>query len=545
MIQKNILILFLFKIFSYFNIYSSNFNFVDSIIIATFIQQDKKAEMKDFYKNRNNFFMLLSDNFNKDNIFSFNLVDLNKGSINVTINFNETYDNPVTKIKEIKEKIYFYDKKNNLILEQDLKNFTVVVFKIKFIDENNKECINYIICNDCNSFEKLVHDGKDKEYIGLFQNFRDIKEITVEYISNNKSKWNIGENLFSNFKDLEKIDFKDHEYNFTNIGSMFDSCENLIKIDNIKSIFEKSEKIEKCFSLFSCCKKLEFEKIGFKNIKLPKKFIIFTFSDFKKIDLSSCIFSNVEKISFEQCDNLEEINLNINSDTKNLKNLRNAFSFCLNLKKLDLTKINVENVIDFKGIFSNNPNLEEVNLTGWNFNENIDICRFFENSKKLKKIIGLENIILKKIKNSKGELWSNHKFFFNNNKNLETLDLSTFKIEDFSEYFIGYCDIKTVILPNDPKSAEILIEKCLNNKENRITIKKLKIGKFELKDINEYDDLLRFVLDPKNYLDRRKEINNEIKQKLESLKNQDIKNIKNLGCCAKCFSNCCCCKLNV
>jgi len=535
----NILSLF-FNIFSIFNVFSTNFNFIDTKIIEL-ISNDKKNEMINYYKNRKDFFILMSDKFDKDNKFSFKFSNKdNNEIIDVDLNFKEKHTDHLTKIDKYIEKIYFKDSKGNLIVEQDLKDFTVVVFKVKLLGNNER----YIICNDCNTFFNEYN-----KYYGFFAYFEKIKEISVEYISNNKNKWDNAHTLFQECKNLEKIDFKNHEYNFKNISVMFDGCKNLKEIKNIKSIFEKSENIKDCQMLFLDCEKLEFDKIGFTNIKLPKDFDIFEHSKFKEIDLSSCDFSNVEQFTFRDA-KAEQIIFNITSNTTNLKDLTRAFFYCNNIKKLDLSKINVENVTDFKLIFTYCTNLEEINITGWKFNEKALCINFFAECDKLKKIIGLENIIVKTVQFENGYISNNCGNFFYNNENLETLDLSTFKIEDCNEQFIQECNIKTIILPNDKKSTQILTEKCLNNKKSKNTIKNLKIGDYELKDINDYDDLLLFISDPKNYLNNRNKINNEIKSKLENIKHlndQDVKNIdKNNFHCLSCCSKCCyCCKSKV
>ena len=517
----------------------ADFNYIDNDVIDL-VQEDKKGKFN-HYRNRNDFFfILMSDKFDKDNEINFKFTNKTNNET-IYFKFKEKYKDLVTNEDKYREKIYFEDLNGDLKLEQDLKDFTVVVFKVKLLNDTEK----YIICNDCNSF---VNKDREKPY-GFFEYFEKIKEISVEYISNNKNKWNNAHTLFQECKNLEKIDFKDFEYNFKNISVMFDGCKNLKEIKNIKSIFKKSENIKDCDMLFLHCEKLEFDKIGFKNIKLPKDFDIFDSSLFKKIDLSSCDFSNVEKIGFRSCENLEEINLNITTNTSNLKNLNRAFFYCKKLKKIDLSKIKVENVTDFILIFAYCENLEEVNLAGWNFNEKVNLTNFFAECVNLKKIIGLKNIIVKNdLILSNGDKEINCGNFFYNNENLETLDLSTFKIEDCNEQFIQECNIKTIILPNDKKSIQILTEKCLNNKKSKNTIKNLKIGDYELNDINEYDDLLRFISDPKNYLHNKNKTNDEIKPKLENIKpldDQDVKNIENIGFCSKCFSNCCCCKRNV
>jgi len=296
--------------------------------------------------------------------------------------------------------------------------------------------------------------------------------------------------------------------------------------------------------LFLDCEKLEFDKIGFTNIKLPKDFDIFENSNFKKIDLSSCDFSNVEQFTFRGA-KAEQIIFNITSNTNKLIDLKRAFSNCDNIKNLDLSKINVENVTDFNLIFKDCKNLEEINITGWKFNEKAICINFFVECVNLKKIIGLENVIVKTVQFENGYISNNCGGFFYNNKNLDTLDLSTFKFEDCDEYFIDRCNIKTVILPNDPNYAKLVVDKCLNNKQSQNTIENLKYGDCELNNINEYDDLLLFISDSKDYLDNRNKINDEIRIKIQSIQDPNIKNIENIGCCSKCLNCCCCCQRNV
>ena len=162
-----VLIKYVFILISY-GIYA-DFNYIDKNVVDL-VQEDKKDEKFKNYRNRSNFFILMSDNFDKYNKFSFKFTNKeNNEIINVDLHFKEKYTDPSTKVDKYVEKIYFKDSKGDLILEQDLKDFTVVVFKVKLLNDSER----YIISNNCNTF----FNEYERKYYGFFDYFEKIKEI--------------------------------------------------------------------------------------------------------------------------------------------------------------------------------------------------------------------------------------------------------------------------------------------------------------------------------------------------------------------------------
>ena len=77
-------------IFISYGIYA-DFNYIDKNVVDL-VQEDKKDEKIKHYRNRSNFFILMSDKFDKDKRFSFQFTNKdNNEIINVDLNFKEKY----------------------------------------------------------------------------------------------------------------------------------------------------------------------------------------------------------------------------------------------------------------------------------------------------------------------------------------------------------------------------------------------------------------------------------------------------------------------
>ena len=516
-----------------FNLFCDNSIFVDKSFVDLISDVNSKNKVEKNLLNRKDFFLIVYDDFDLSDLKTFVFQDcfIKKDVKSFLEISNEIHDG---KNKYDTKITFSYDGDIPKII--NLNNYTLVVFKVELTDKSTK----YICCNDCNSI--------DNE--GIFSYVDKIKSITIEHIykTDSSKKWDNCENLFKGCKNLEEVDFKDHDYDFINIDCMFCDCINLTCIRNIISIFAKSQNIKNCKSLFIGCIKLQFENIGFVGILLPKIFNIFERSPFKTIDLSSCIFSNVESISFSFCENLIEIHLNITSETNNLKDLKNMFYECKSLLILDLSKINVNNVTDFESAFYNCTSLKEINLTGWKFKEDSLKVNLFVSCINLEKIIGLEDIKFSKQDNT-GKDYS----IFDGFVNLKILDLSTFIFEDCENTFISNCSINTLILPKDRKSAAIFINKCLNNTNSRNKIIFIKYKDYTITDIIEDDDLVSFINNPVKYINNRASIQMEVrlykekkKKEEEEKKEKEENNFKDINNkssennkCCRCFFICC------
>lgn len=440
-------------------------------------------------------------------------------------------DNEKIEIQEItgynninKKNIY-----SNDIFILNLQDFTSVIFKLtkkvkKTVQENvdgilkdvEKEVYEdkYIFCNDCNTYE--IGEKNRKDHYGMFSNTlkdQNYYKLSVEWVSKNKDKWTNIRNMFSKNNFIEEVDFGNFDYKFNDISSCFDQCENLKNVKNLKKLF--NDNLNSVAYVFDGCKKVD--NIDISNVKLPEDSSrFFCCSSIKNLKYDNLDCSKCKNLdSFFWGSDIEEFDFNKLKNTENIENLTMFFGDCKNFKKV------IFNDIKF-------PKLKEMEQM-FNFCKNLD------------EIIGFENVKLK-VKNVN--------LLFHGCNSLKKLNLSNLVITDNNNRIVDFRYIKDLILPNDPNSAELIIN---NIKEffNR-TYGKISNNKFniyyknqKLENVSKFDDINKFLDNPTDYInnDNRENILKVNEQKyLDSLKNIDQDTLKAAGCCSKfcCSKNCCC-----
>ena len=135
-------------------------------------------------------------------------------------------------------------------------------------------------------------------------------------------------------------------------------------------------------------------KKGIYNILLkfhrPMTDCAFMFSyckNLKNIDLSSFDTTNITNMAhmFSGCSSITNINLpSIN--TKKVTNMNYMFSGCRILTKLDLTSFNTENVINMNNMFGNCKNLTDLDLSSFDIRKVIDLDNILLGCFNLKKM---------------------------------------------------------------------------------------------------------------------------------------------------------------
>ena len=83
--------------------------------------------------------------------------------------------------------------------------------------------------------------------------------------------------------------------------------------------------------------------------------------------------------------NIKEIDLS-HIDTENIENMGNMFANCKNLETLNLSDFNTEKVKNMCGMFSGCENLEELNLSSFDTKNVVDMHEMFFGCKKLKQL---------------------------------------------------------------------------------------------------------------------------------------------------------------
>ena len=173
--------------------------------------------------------------------------------------------------------------------------------------------------------------------------------------------------------------------------------------DNLKELNENNVKIYIDEIPYSFCKYF-----------IPKKKGIYTIKIEFNILMKDCSYM------FYDCENLRNINLS-SFNAQNVINMNNMFSNCFNLLSINILRLNVKNVKDMSYMFSNCQSLKTINLLGFN-TENVENMKgMFYNCLYLEKI-NVSTFNTSKVIDMSG--------MFNICPNLLNIDLSSFDIRD-------------------------------------------------------------------------------------------------------------------
>jgi surface protein len=152
-------------------------------------------------------------------------------------------------------------------------------------------------------------------------------------------------NLFCEFTNLKTINGMEYfnTSSVTDMGSMFDGCSNLTKLD--LSNFDTSN-VSSMVAMFNNC------------------------SNLTELDLNSFNTSNLVymQVMFRNCSSLKSLDLN-HFDTSKVYDMAQVFYGCSSLTDLKINNWNTENVATISYMFEKCSSLTEINLSNWNTKE--------------------------------------------------------------------------------------------------------------------------------------------------------------------------------
>ena len=305
--------------------------------------------------------------------------------------------------------------------------------------EFKKELINFGLV------EKEEVDNKNEgqllnEFIEFKNNMDNIKEENNEDDGANKSNCIIGEMEFD--KDVESRiinsfeEVKRNNYKFTVSDESEYSNENEIK--NKCEIKINGEPIDfSYFYKFSPGKyKIEYK---FKSVMKRIDCMFYECNNLKSIDLSNFDTQDITNIGymFYGCNELENINFT-NFTTFNVTEMSHLFKGCFSLKKLDLSSFNTERVSDMKFMFYGCKSLKEINLASFN-TENVNNMRsMFDECN------SLEKLDLSKFNTENVNVMDCMFFGCNSIKELDLSNFNTDNITNMSGLFNGCNSLKSL-----------------------------------------------------------------------------------------------------
>ena len=292
--------------------------------------------------------------------------------------------------------------KDNLdIAIKDYKLFTNIEIEITLPKKDN-----FLYDYDNKKFSFINISKEYAPYIHIFLK-NDKKELKGNIIPKVKKIDKIKivlDNEVKSLKDLfkespiESLTFtKFNNLTITDMTSLFESCQNLLKIDFTNFCSRNVTNMSFMFHQCSSLKKLNLSNFNTTNVK-SMYFMFAGCSSLKKLDLSSFNTENVEDMCdlFHDCKSLRNLNISkfntknvifmsgmfsncksltkldlSNFDTSKTTSMNSMFYFCKNLRELNITSFNTKNVTGMNNMFFGCSNLDELNLTNFYLDDNI------------------------------------------------------------------------------------------------------------------------------------------------------------------------------
>ena len=354
--------------------------------------------------------------------------------------------------KDISKKIYFLDKENYIQNYID-KNFDDYNKELKDLNNDKIEVyINgqiktekfnkYFIPDKEGEYEiKLIFKYKIKDCSFMFRNCENI--IKLDLSSFDSSDVNNMHYMFGKCHNLKEVDLNNLiTDNVTDMSYMFNRCFSLEKMIFPPSFNTKN--VSKMNFMFISCQELSEIKFSdnFKtsNVKTMRGLFKKCFK-LKNLDLRNFTTENLVNMGymFDECTNLEQILINKEFKTTLVKNMIYLFHKCKNLKEINngninenlkginLSTFNTENVEFLDYMFSECSQLKNLDLSSFKVKESVNMTYMFNNCSSLEKL----NIPYFKITNNSENLNN----MFKNLANIQEIKVNNECIDAFRESF--------------------------------------------------------------------------------------------------------------
>ncbi len=275
-----------------------------------------------------------------------------------------------------------------------------------------------------------------------------VKIVDMEKYLNTDSITDMSE-MFKGFWNLEEIDLSGfNTENVTDMSGMFDRCS---KLENIDLTPLNTENVTDMSGMFRWCDSLQhinFSNINTSNVTDMSKMFAECRS-LENIDLTPLNTGNVTDMSemFFGCNNLKSIDLS-SFNTENVTNMGNLFSDCYSLENIDLKNFNTKKVKNMSFMFSGLP-FEYIDLTNIDVENVVSMDGMFMYCTKLKKL-DFSGFKTDRIKSMDA--------MFMGCISLTELDLSVFntqKVKNMSDLFMLCTNLKTIYVSDGWKTDSV------------------------------------------------------------------------------------------
>ena len=185
-----------------------------------------------------------------------------------------------------------------------------------------------------------------------------------------------------------------------NLDNMLKGIENIKSIVSIKAYPNSTVKILSMKGVFEGCSNLNNIILNgnFDTSELRSMSKLFYNSGIQYIDFNGFDTKYVEDMSYMfSSPNISEFMFLNQLNTKNVKNISRMFKDCLSLETISIN-LDLRNVEDISGLFENCNNLKTVDLSNFNNEKINNISSLFANCENLVEINDIERLNTKNIK---------------------------------------------------------------------------------------------------------------------------------------------------
>ena len=284
---------------------------------------------------------------------------------------------------------------------------------------------------------KFINNGESEDFTKSQNIYNDSEGHLTGSESNEESTpiqkmQNSEANSLKNFKEGSTyfIDFKDDDYELTNISNMFFGCDSLLSIKDISEW--NTENVTNIASMFLGCKSLlslpDISKWNTTNVENISNLFTFCTSLISLPDISKWDTKNVTNMNFLflSCYSLTSLPDISKWDTNKCQDLKYLFNGCTSLVSLpDISKWDVSLVTSMMNMFNACLSLKSLpDLSKWNTASVNNMVRMFNNCESL--------VSLPDISNWNTEKVTDLSYMFNGCSSLISLpDISKWNTKEF------------------------------------------------------------------------------------------------------------------
>ena len=267
---------------------------------------------------------------------------------------------------------------DTLIIMTDTDVF--IMAEKQFILTGLDEFLYGDVKEDYNLFynKHYILEGRDKQT----KYSLDLSEVDMSYL-------HCADKMFKN-TNITRVKLNETLNGVNSVASMFNGCIYLKEIDWNGFDFRNVEYMQYMFDSAESLAHIDFN--GWNTSNVVSMYCMFANSGIHEVDFSLLDLSKIDDFDrvFDRCKYLESFKYS-GEPLTNLFKLKKTFRSCMLLKYVEMTGFT--NVSNFTGTFNYCRVLEELDLSCINSNK-YELSFTFNDCYSLKKIIGIENIIL-------------------------------------------------------------------------------------------------------------------------------------------------------